>query len=110
MIFSQHHDAPVAMPSAIRILSSVVTRRTRSGDILGAEQCIPVDAAIKSITLWAAYQHYEEATRGSIEVGKLADLVVLDKNGPSGISVGDGTIAGERNPQQCKTKSSINIS
>jgi hypothetical protein len=39
-----------------------------------------VDAAIKSITLWAAYQHYEEATRGSIEVGKLADFVVLDKN------------------------------
>jgi predicted amidohydrolase YtcJ len=80
MIFSQHHDAPVAMPSAIRILSSVVTRRTRSGDILGADQCIPVDAAIKSITLWAAYQHYEETNRGSIEVGKLADFVVLDKN------------------------------
>lgn len=80
MIFSQHHDSPVALPSAIRILSSVVTRRTRSGDILGAEQCIPVDAAIKSITLWAAYQHYEENNRGSIEVGKLADFVVLDKN------------------------------
>jgi predicted amidohydrolase YtcJ len=80
MIFSQHHDAPVAMPSAIRILSSVVTRRTRSGDILGAGQCIPVDAALKSLTLWAAYQHYEEANRGSIEVGKLADFVVLDKN------------------------------
>ena len=80
MIFSQHHDAPVAMPSAIRILSSVVTRRTRSGDILGAEQCIPVDVALKSITLWAAYQHFEEANRGSIEVGKLADFVVLDKN------------------------------
>ncbi len=80
MIFSQHHDAPVALPSAIRILSSVVTRRTRSGDILGAGQCIPVDAALKSITLWAAYQHYEEATRGSIEVGKLADFVVLDAN------------------------------
>jgi predicted amidohydrolase YtcJ len=80
MIFSQHHDAPVAMPSAIRILSSVVTRRTRSGDILGADQCIPVDVAIKSLTLWAAYQHYEEANRGSIEVGKLADFVVLDKN------------------------------
>ncbi len=80
MIFSQHHDAPVAMPSAIRILSSVVTRRTRSGDILGAVQRIPVDAALKSLTLWAAYQHYEEANRGSIEVGKLADFVVLDKN------------------------------
>jgi hypothetical protein len=35
---------------------------------------------------------------------------VTDKSGPSGIIVGDGTIAGERNPQQCKTKSSINIS
>ena len=80
MVFSQHHDAPVALPSAVRILSSVVTRRTRSGDILGAGQCIPVDAALKSITLWAAYQHYEEANRGSIETGKLADFVVLDKN------------------------------
>jgi predicted amidohydrolase YtcJ len=80
MIFSQHHDAPVALPSAIRILASVVTRRTRSGDILGAGQCIDVDSALKSITLWAAYQHYEEANRGSIEVGKLADFAVLDKN------------------------------
>jgi predicted amidohydrolase YtcJ len=80
MIFSQHHDAPVALPSAIRILASVVTRRTRSGDILGAGQCIPVGAALKSLTLWAAYQHYEENNRGSIEVGKLADFVVLDKN------------------------------
>jgi predicted amidohydrolase YtcJ len=80
MMFSQHHDAPVALPSAIRILSSVVTRRTRSGDILGAGQCIPVEEALKSLTLWGAYQHYEEANRGSIEVGKLADFVVLDKN------------------------------
>lgn len=80
MIFSQHHDAPVALPSAIRILASVVTRRTLSGDILGAGQCIPVDTALKSLTIWAAYHHYEEANRGSIEVSKLADFVVLDKN------------------------------
>lgn len=86
MIFSQHHDSPVALPSAIRILASVVTRRTRSGDILGAGQCIPVDAALKSLTIWAAYHHYEEAVRGSIEVGKLADFVVLDKN-PHGVSI-----------------------
>ncbi len=80
MIFSQHHDAPVALPNAIRILSSVVTRRTRSGDILGPNQCIPVSVALKSLTLWAAYHHYEEHNRGSIEVGKLADFVILDKN------------------------------
>ncbi|MFM7150930.1 MAG: amidohydrolase, partial [Gemmataceae bacterium] len=80
MIFTQHHDAPVALPSAIRILSSVVTRRTRSGDILGATQRIPVEIALKSLTLWGAHQHFEEANRGSLEVGKLADFVVLDRN------------------------------
>jgi predicted amidohydrolase YtcJ len=80
LIFTQHHDAPVALPSAIRILSSVVTRRTRSNDILGASQCIPVNVALKTITLWAAYQHFEEANRGSIEVGKLADFAIIDRN------------------------------
>ncbi len=80
MLFSQHHDSPIAYPSASRILHAVVTRRTRSGDILGAGQRIPVDVALKSVTLWAAYQHFEENIRGSIEVGKLADFVVLDKN------------------------------
>ena len=43
-------------------------------------RCIPVDAALKSLTLRAAYQHYEETNRRSIEVSKLADFVVLDKN------------------------------
>jgi predicted amidohydrolase YtcJ len=80
MNFSQYHDAPVALPSAIRILSSVVTRRTRSGDILGAEQCIPLEAGLKYLTIWPAYHHYEEKHRGSIEVGKLADFVILDRN------------------------------
>lgn len=80
MIVTQHHDAPVALPNAIRILSSVVTRRTRSGDILGAGQCLPVDIALKTLTIWPAYQHFEEHKRGSIEVGKLADFVILDRN------------------------------
>lgn len=60
--------------------SSVVTRRTRSGDILGADQCIPVDVAIKSLTLWAAYQHYEEANRGSIESRQVSGLRLCLKN------------------------------
>ncbi len=77
IMFTQHHDSPVAQPSAIRVLSSVVTRRTRSGDILGADERIGVADALRSLTIWAAYQHFEERTKGSIEVGKVADFVVL---------------------------------
>ena len=36
--------------------------------------------ALKSITNSAAYQHFEEITKGSLEPGKFADLVILDKN------------------------------
>jgi predicted amidohydrolase YtcJ len=77
MIFTQHHDSPVAQPSAIRVLSSVVTRRTRSGDILGADERISVQDALRSLTIWGAYQHFEEKEKGTIEVGKVADFVVL---------------------------------
>ena len=39
-----------------------------------------MDVALKSLTLWAAYQQFEEQNRGSIEVGKMADFVILDRN------------------------------
>lgn len=78
MIFTTHHDAPVANPDSMRVLSATVTRRTRSGDILGPNERVPVDVALKAMTLWAAYQHFEEATKGSIAVGKLADFAFLD--------------------------------
>ncbi len=80
MIFTQHHDAPVALPSSIMILASQVNRTTRSGKVLGPEQRVSVMDALKSITINAAYQYFEEKTKGSLEPGKLADLVILDKN------------------------------
>jgi predicted amidohydrolase YtcJ len=80
MRFTTHHDAPVANPDSMRVLSATVTRRTRSGDILGPDECVPVDIALKAMTLWAAWQHFEDDRKGSLAVGKLADLTLLGDN------------------------------
>ncbi len=80
MRFTSHHDAPVAHPNAMRVLSATVTRRTRSGDILGPDQRVPVDVALRAMTLWAAWQHFEDDRKGSLAPGKLADLTVLSDN------------------------------
>ena len=76
-MFSTHSDAPVAFPDSMRILDATVTRRTRSGDILGPTQRVDVMTALKAMTLWAAYQHFEDGMKGSIEPGKMADFVIL---------------------------------
>jgi predicted amidohydrolase YtcJ len=80
MIFTEHHDAPVALPSSIMILHTTVNRVSRSGDIIGPEERVTPYQALKSITEWAAYQYFEEQTKGTLTVGKLADLVIIDKN------------------------------
>jgi predicted amidohydrolase YtcJ len=80
MIFTSHHDAPVAMPDSLRVISATVNRVTRSGQVLGPEHRTTPLVALKAHTLWSAYQHFEEKTKGSIEVGKLADFVVLERN------------------------------
>jgi hypothetical protein len=75
-----HTDSPVVLPHATRTIWSAVNRRTRSGDILGADQRLTPLEALKAMTIWSAYQHFEEDRKGSIEVGKLADLAVLSDN------------------------------
>jgi predicted amidohydrolase YtcJ len=76
-IFTTHHDAPVAFPDSMRVLDATVTRRTRSNDILGPAQRVDVITGLKAMTIWAAYQQFEEGSKGSIEVGKLADFAIL---------------------------------
>ncbi len=77
LMFGTHHDAPVAFPNSMRVLAATVTRRTRSGDILGPHQRVDVITALKAMTIWPAWQHFEEDDKGSIEVGKIADFVIL---------------------------------
>jgi predicted amidohydrolase YtcJ len=80
MKFSTHNDPPVVLPDAIRLMWATTNRRTRSGQVLGKDQQVTPLVALKSVTLWAAYQIFEEESKGSIEVGKLADFAILSAN------------------------------
>ncbi len=75
--FTIHNDAPVVPPDIMRLLEIAVERRTRKGFILGADQRISVEEALHAVTLGAAYGYFEEDRKGSISVGKQADLVIL---------------------------------
>jgi hypothetical protein len=77
---TSHTDAPVALPNLMQVVWSTVNRTSRSGKIIGPAERLTALEAMKSITLWGARQHFEEDRKGSIEVGKLADLVVLSDN------------------------------
>jgi hypothetical protein len=70
-------DAPVVPYSPIWALYHFVTRDTITGGIMGADQGVSREQALRLMTLNNAYLTFEEASKGSIEPGKLADLVVL---------------------------------
>jgi predicted amidohydrolase YtcJ len=78
--YTTHNDTPIVPPDMMRLLWASVNRVTRSGEVLGEAQRATVGEALKSITIDAAYQYFEEDRKGSITVGKMADFVVLDKN------------------------------
>jgi predicted amidohydrolase YtcJ len=62
------------------MLDATVNRVTRSDYVLGADERISPYLALKSMTDWAAYQYFEDQYKGTLKQGKLADLVILDKN------------------------------
>jgi predicted amidohydrolase YtcJ len=78
--FTLHADTPVVPMEPLRIVWAAVNRRSASGAVIGAEQRIEPMQALRAITIDAAVQHFEEAEKGSLEPGKLADLVILDRS------------------------------
>lgn len=73
-------DAPVNPFPPLWTIYHFVTRDTITGGQFGREQAMTRTEALRSSTLGPAWLTFEERTKGSIEVGKLADLVVLDSD------------------------------
>jgi len=73
-------DNPCGPYEPLLAIQSCVTRKSSAGEILGENQRISVEEAIRLYTLGSAYASFEENIKGSITPGKLADLVVLDED------------------------------
>ena len=75
--FTLHADTPVVPMEPLRLVWAAVNRRSTSGAPIGPEQGISALRALRAVTRDAARQHFEEERKGSLEPGKLADLVIL---------------------------------
>ena len=70
-------DAPVTTADPMRGLSVSITRKSQSGQVIGPEERVTILEAIRCYTLHGARAEFAEDVKGSVEVGKLADLTLL---------------------------------
>lgn len=76
-------DANVELVNPYHGLYAAVTRAGRDGEPVGGwypEECMTREEALRSFTIWAAYGQFEDKIKGSLEEGKLADFVVIDRD------------------------------
>ncbi len=78
--FGLHSDCPITPVLPLEGVWAAVNRITSSGQSLGLEQRIDVQTALRGYTSDAAYLSYEENLKGTLEPGKLGDVVVLDRD------------------------------
>ena len=77
--FTLHTDAPCSPPGSLALASTAITRRCDiDGSTIGADQAITLDEALRAVTIDAARQIGMGDRIGSLEIGKEADLVILE--------------------------------
>lgn len=83
-------DHPAGLHPPLLGVQCMVTRKTSSGEVIGRNQRISLEEAFKMYTIYAAYASFDEDIKGSLTVGRLADMVVLEEDpwsiDPDGIS------------------------
>jgi predicted amidohydrolase YtcJ len=77
---TSHSDAPVALPNLMRVVWATTNRTSRTGRIIGEAQRVSPYEAMQMVTIWAADQLGEDDKKGSLKVGKIADMVILSGN------------------------------
>jgi predicted amidohydrolase YtcJ len=80
IIAGGNNDCPVTFYSPFVQMYAAVTRKTGSGQVIGPEEAISIMDAIRVYTWNGAYLGKGEDRLGSIEPGKLADIIVLDRD------------------------------
>ena len=74
---ASHSDYGVSAADPLLRMYSMVTRKSKEGKVYGPAQAISAMEALKIWTLGNAYAQFEEKVKGSIEIGKLADIAIL---------------------------------
>lgn len=74
-----HQDPPVILPDMLETVWCAVNRITREGVKLEGEE-VSVLEALRAVTSGAAYQYHEEGEKGTLEAGKLADFIIVDRD------------------------------
>lgn len=80
ILFTFHQDAPVIEPDMFETVWCAAARKTENGVLLGEDERISAAEALKAVTVNAAYQYFEENSKGSLREGKRENLIIIDKD------------------------------
>lgn len=78
--YNLHTDSPITPINPFVQVGTAVTRRSARGRVYGPRQAVDTLAALRAITINAAFLNFEEHVKGSLTPGKYADMIIVDRN------------------------------